>query len=147
MDAHFSQLIILRQFIVLFLTGLLCRNVNCLMCWKCIGKECNGQDYEDYSQKVHCDVGESCMKVVYEMVDYPSPAKYESVVRTCSRGTCSPITSETFNVCRGKHRSYRFKGCTIRTCCDGNLCNAAPGLYFESYFCFISSVVWIRLIV
>lgn len=68
------------------------------------------------------------------MVDYPSPLKYESVVRTCSRGPCEPITMETFNGCRGKTRSYRFYGCSIRTCCDKDYCNKTASITMGGFW-------------
>jgi hypothetical protein len=93
------------------------------------------------------NIDDILQKVVYDMVDYHSPTKYDSVVRTCSSGPCSPITSEAFNACRGKVRSYRFHGCTIRTCCDENLCNSTPGLHFESYLYLFTSAVWAHMMV
>lgn len=109
-------------------------HVSGLTCWKCVGEECSGENFEEYSEKIHCEQGESCMKVVFEMVDYPSPLKYESVVRTCSRGPCEPITMETFNGCRGKTRSYRFYGCSIRTCCEQDYCNKTASITMGGFW-------------
>lgn len=35
--------------------------MNGLTCWKCIGEECSGENFEEYSEKIHCEQGESCM--------------------------------------------------------------------------------------
>lgn len=32
-----------------------------LTCWKCVGEECSGENFEEYSEKIHCEQGESCM--------------------------------------------------------------------------------------
>ncbi|XP_062586541.1 uncharacterized protein LOC134248147 [Saccostrea cucullata] len=119
---------------------LLCRNIRCLECWKCIGEECKSEEFEEYSEKVTCGKEDSCMKVVYEMIDYNSNAKYESVVRMCSKSPCVPATEETFNACRRKIRSYRYYGCSIRSCCNSDLCNAAPKV-----FCWNSTIYFYLL--
>lgn len=82
-------------------------------------------------------------KVVFEMVDYPSPLRYESVVRTCSSGPCVPITMETFNGCRGKTRSYRFNGCAIRTCCEKDFCNKATRVFDSDFWTFLFTFILI----
>ncbi|XP_078321477.1 uncharacterized protein LOC111110794 [Crassostrea virginica] len=128
-----SQIIVWRLLRFICALSVISGHVGCLNCWKCVGEMCSGEEFEKFSHKVHCAEGESCMKVVFEMVDYPSPLRYESVVRTCSSGPCVPITMETFNVCRGKTRSYRFNGCAIRTCCEKDFCNKATRV-FDSDF-------------
>uniref|UniRef100_A0A8W8MEY0 C1q domain-containing protein n=1 Tax=Magallana gigas TaxID=29159 RepID=A0A8W8MEY0_MAGGI len=137
MSTGFAILMLQAGDVVLTMSGfagIISGHVSGLTCWKCVGEECSGENFEEYSEKIHCEQGESCMKVVFEMVDYPSPLKYESVVRTCSRGPCEPITMETFNGCRGKTRSYRFYGCSIRTCCEKDYCNKTASITMGGFW-------------
>ncbi|XP_061179977.1 uncharacterized protein LOC133188524 [Saccostrea echinata] len=137
MESYLSPLFTWRLCRLMCVLSLLCRNICCLECWKCIGGECGGEEFEEYSQKVNCAKEDSCMKVVYEMKDYSSDVKYESVVRTCLKSPCVPVTKETFNACRRKIRSYKYYGCSIRSCCKSDLCNTATGmLCWNPYICF-----------
>lgn len=47
--------------LVLIAVGIISGHVSGLTCWKCVGEECSGENFEEYSEKIHCEQGESCM--------------------------------------------------------------------------------------
>ncbi|CAL1538354.1 unnamed protein product [Lymnaea stagnalis] len=97
-----------------------------LKCWHCIAENCHldPQDHSTAESRV-CYQGQTCQKVVFEMMSETEKVTYKSTVRSCA-DECIP--QNDFNNCTIEQ--YTSRGCVRRVCCDdSDMCNSAPGLH------------------
>lgn len=97
-------------------------------CWHCIGDNCDLDPTDNYrAYKRHCNPGQHCQKVYYEMFYEMKAAPSllcQSTVRGCSTD-CVP--KNDFINCSHDLRTTR--GCVRKDCCaDADLCNAGSTL-------------------